>query len=124
MMEILTIEQMYEHYRNEWLLIAFTEIDDDFNVLKGEVLAHSPERDDIYAAFDRREGKSVAVEYTGQVPANLGGVFDFLHDKWAELKREIAIGVEEADRGELIDGDVVFQQLRDRLEQRRNLANS
>jgi hypothetical protein len=71
MMEILTIEQMYEHYRNEWLLIAFTEIDDDFNVLKGEVLAHSPERDDIYAAFDRREGKSVAVEYTGEVPADL-----------------------------------------------------
>jgi hypothetical protein len=33
MVEILTIEQMYEHYRNEWLLIAFTEIDDDFNVL-------------------------------------------------------------------------------------------
>jgi hypothetical protein len=71
MVEILTIEQMYEHYRNEWLLIAFTEIDDDFNVLKGEVLAHSPERDDIYAAFDRREGKSVAVEYTGEVPADL-----------------------------------------------------
>ncbi len=44
--------------------------------------------------------------------------------RWTELKREIAIGVEEADRGELIDGDVVFQQLRARLEQRRNLANS
>jgi hypothetical protein len=40
-------------------------------VLKGEVLAHSPERDDIYAAFDRREGKSVAVEYTGQVPTDI-----------------------------------------------------
>jgi antitoxin ParD1/3/4 len=62
--------------------------------------------------------------------ADQGGAFDFLHDEadlysiedgeavqWAELKREIAIGVEEADRGELIDGDVVFQQLRDRLEQ-------
>jgi hypothetical protein len=70
-MNILTIEQMRERYHNEWLLVAFTEVDDDFNVLKGEVLAHSKERDDVYSAFDRRQGKSVAIEYTGQIPADL-----------------------------------------------------
>jgi hypothetical protein len=70
-MDILTIEQMHERYRNEWLLIAFTELDEDFNVLKGEVLAHSQDRDDVYSAFDRRQGKSVAVEYTGQIPVDL-----------------------------------------------------
>jgi hypothetical protein len=69
--EILTIEQMRERYQNEWLLVAFTELDDDFNVLTGEVIAHSHDRDDIYEAFDRRDGKSVAVEYTGQIPADL-----------------------------------------------------
>jgi hypothetical protein len=70
-MNILTIKQMHKCYENEWLLIAFTEVDDDFNVLKGEVLAHSKDRDEVYRAFDRRQGKSVAVEYTGQIPADL-----------------------------------------------------
>jgi antitoxin ParD1/3/4 len=44
--------------------------------------------------------------------------------RFEELRREVLVGVEEADRGELIEGDVVFQQLRDRLEQRRNQASS
>jgi antitoxin ParD1/3/4 len=44
--------------------------------------------------------------------------------RFEELRQEVLVGVEEADRGELIDGDVVFQQLRDRLEQRRNQTNS
>jgi antitoxin ParD1/3/4 len=44
--------------------------------------------------------------------------------RFEALRREVLVGVEEADRGELIDGDVVFQQLRDRLEQRRHQANS
>jgi antitoxin ParD1/3/4 len=52
--------------------------------------------------------------------------------RFEALRQEVMVGVEEADglrptgghRGELIDGDVVFQQLRDRLEQRRHQANS
>jgi antitoxin ParD1/3/4 len=44
--------------------------------------------------------------------------------RFEELRRDVLVGVEEADRGELIDGDVVFQQLREKLEQRRNQANS
>jgi antitoxin ParD1/3/4 len=44
--------------------------------------------------------------------------------RFEELRQEVLVGVEEADRGELIDGDVVFQQLREKLEQRRNQANS
>jgi antitoxin ParD1/3/4 len=32
-----------------------------------------------------------------------------------ELRREIAIGIEEADRGELIEGEEVFVKLRSRL---------
>ncbi|NES86463.1 MAG: type II toxin-antitoxin system ParD family antitoxin [Moorea sp. SIO2B7] len=38
--------------------------------------------------------------------------------RFAELQQEIIIGVEAAERGELIDGDVVFEQLQRKLEQR------
>ena len=39
--------------------------------------------------------------------------------RFEELKREIAIGVEASERGEVIDGEVVFRQLEQKLQQRR-----
>jgi antitoxin ParD1/3/4 len=43
--------------------------------------------------------------------------------RFEELQREIAVGLEEAERGELIDADTVFSQLREKLEKRRTLEN-
>lgn len=40
-------------------------------------------------------------------------------ESFDELKREVAIGLEEAERGELIDADVVFNQLYEKLAKRR-----
>ncbi|WP_414623327.1 type II toxin-antitoxin system ParD family antitoxin [Calothrix sp. CCY 0018] len=42
--------------------------------------------------------------------------------RFEELKREIAIGVEASERGEVIDGEVVFRQLEQKLQQRRQQA--
>jgi hypothetical protein len=67
---ILTIEQMRETYIDEWLLIAFTAIDVNLNVLAGEVLAHSKNRDDIYSALRQRNGRSFAIEYTGTLTSD------------------------------------------------------
>lgn len=39
--------------------------------------------------------------------------------RFEELKREIMIGIEAADRGELIDGETVFRELREKLQRRR-----
>jgi hypothetical protein len=74
MTKVLTIEQIKKEYVNKWLLIAFNELDEDLNVLSGEVLAYSSDRNEIYAAFDRREGKSVSVEYTGKIPEDVAFV--------------------------------------------------
>jgi antitoxin ParD1/3/4 len=38
--------------------------------------------------------------------------------RFEELQREIMVGVEEADLGELIDGETVFHKLREKLIQR------
>jgi hypothetical protein len=62
---VLTIEQMREMYIDEWLLIAFTALDVHLNVLAGEVIAHSKDRDVIYAALSQRNGRSFAIEHTG-----------------------------------------------------------
>ncbi|BAU15515.1 hypothetical protein LEP3755_60740 [Leptolyngbya sp. NIES-3755] len=70
-MEILTLEEMQQRYHDEWLLIAYTELDEDFNVLRGEVLAHSPDQAEIYQALPLAKGKAVAFEYVGQIPDDL-----------------------------------------------------
>lgn len=62
---------MRSYYTNEWLLIAYTELDDEMRVVSGEVLAHSPDRDEVYHKLLSMKGKPVAVEYTGAIPEDL-----------------------------------------------------
>ena len=42
--------------------------------------------------------------------------------RFEELRREVLIGVEQLDRGEVVDGEIVFQQLQEKLQQRRDQA--
>lgn len=39
--------------------------------------------------------------------------------RFEELKREIMLGVETSERGEVVDGETVFSQLQQKLQQRR-----
>jgi hypothetical protein len=67
--EILTIEEVRSRYPHEWVLIADTESDDEWNVIRGEVLAHSLDRDEIDQALMKfKHIKSISIEYTGPVP--------------------------------------------------------
>jgi len=56
------------------VLIAYTELDEDLNVIRGEILAHSRARDLLYNNPLSREGKSVAREYTGPIPEDLAAM--------------------------------------------------
>jgi hypothetical protein len=69
--EILTLEEMAKRYDSEWLLIAYTELDDNLNVVRGEVLAHAPNQEEVYQALPLAKGKAVAFEYVGKVPDGL-----------------------------------------------------
>jgi antitoxin ParD1/3/4 len=44
--------------------------------------------------------------------------YELFRVKRAELERELKIGLEQADRGELFEGAEVFRRLRERLAQR------
>ncbi|NER36319.1 MAG: hypothetical protein F6J93_20450 [Oscillatoria sp. SIO1A7] len=65
--EILTIEEIRNRYPQEWVLIAYRELDENLCIIRGEVLAHSPERQIIYNSLSLRQGKPVAIEYTGLI---------------------------------------------------------
>ena len=70
--EILTLAEIKQRYPQQWVLIAYTEEDEYLNVIQGEVLAYSPDRDDIYDYLPNRNGKAVAIEYTGPIPETIG----------------------------------------------------
>ncbi len=72
--QILSLEEIMHLYPSEWVLIAYTELDEDLNVIRGEVLAHSPERDLLYNNALSRKGKSVAIEYTCLIPEDLAAM--------------------------------------------------
>ena len=69
--EILTLEEIQQRYPDEWVLIVEPEIDKYLNVVRGKVLAHSPDRDEAYSQFPLAKGKPVAIEYTGPIPDDL-----------------------------------------------------
>lgn len=67
--EILTAAEIRDRYPREWVLIADTESDDLWNVIRGEVLAHSPEREEIDRALTKfKDVRSISIEYTGPIP--------------------------------------------------------
>lgn len=43
--------------------------------------------------------------------------------RFEELQREIRIGIEASERGEVIDGEIVFRELQQKLQQRRAQAD-
>jgi hypothetical protein len=74
MSEIVSMETIREQYSGEWVLIAYTDLDEEMRVIRGEVLAHSSDRDEIYRQLLRLKGRKVAVEYMGKVPEDLAVV--------------------------------------------------
>lgn len=75
MPEVQTIDQMREAYKGEWVLVADCEDDESGQLVRGRVVAHSLDRDDVYRAMgDYSDGDGVgylAVEYFGKIPADL-----------------------------------------------------
>ena len=73
--KILSLEEIFSLYPDRWVLIVNPELDEELNVIRGEVLAHATERDEIYSKLSLRNGKSVAIEYTGSIPDNIAVMF-------------------------------------------------
>jgi hypothetical protein len=71
MAQILTLDEMKQQYPDEWLLIAYTEIDENLQVIRGEVVAHSPRAEEVYHALPYHKNRAVALEYIGEIPQDL-----------------------------------------------------
>lgn len=71
MSRVLTFEEMKQQYHDEWLLIAYTELDENLKVVEGELLMHSPKVDEIYNVLSQYNDRAVAIEYVGEPPEDV-----------------------------------------------------
>ena len=71
MSETMTFEEIELRYDGQWVLIAYTETDEDLKVVKGKVIAHSANKEDGDRALAKAGEQPLAIEYMGQVPEDL-----------------------------------------------------
>ena|GEM_PF-1360769 len=67
----MTLAEQLQGYQNEWVFIEYTELDEHLNAIQGRVIAHSPNKDEIYRILSQTHGKNVIVEYVGELPKDL-----------------------------------------------------
>ena len=64
-------EDIRKRYAGQWVLIEYQQLDEHLNVIEGEVVAHSPEKEEMYRQLLQTQGKNIAIEYAGEFPQDL-----------------------------------------------------
>jgi hypothetical protein len=62
----MTLEEIKQQYPDQWVLIEFTQLDDELRVVDGQVIAHSPSRHEIENQLATLRNEKIAVEFTGE----------------------------------------------------------
>ncbi len=63
--KILSLQEIRENYPNQWVLVINPELDDNFEIIRGEVVANCTTKEELYQKLHLRQGQSSAIEYTG-----------------------------------------------------------
>ena len=67
-------EEIRAQYAGQWLLIEYQELDEQLNVIAGEVVAHSPDKEEIYKRLLETKGKNIAIEYAGELSQDVAAI--------------------------------------------------
>lgn len=63
----MRIEEIRQRFKNEFVLIEVTKTDaDDVEILEGNVLAHSRNREEVMELLGKGLARDVAVEWCGE----------------------------------------------------------
>ncbi|MGH8487630.1 MAG: hypothetical protein ACREXS_01820 [Gammaproteobacteria bacterium] len=69
-------EEIRKQYAGQWVLIEYKQLDQQLNVVEGEVIAHSSAKEEIYKHLLKTKGQNIAIEYAGEFPHDLAVMFD------------------------------------------------
>lgn len=64
----LTMEEIVQQHPNQWVLIEYSELDEDLNIVRGEVVEAAATKDEIYQKLLTARVSRFAIEYTGKHP--------------------------------------------------------
>ena len=68
MNEVMTAEEINEKFPSEWVLVEDPETEPNLTVIRGKVLWHSPDRDELYQKLKELKPIHSAILYTGSIP--------------------------------------------------------
>ena len=69
--ELLSFDEIEKRYDSEWVLIGDPETDEKLNILRGRVLCHSPDRDEVDRKDKELRPRSAAILYIGSPPPDM-----------------------------------------------------
>lgn len=67
-------EEIVKKFKDEWVLIEVKEVDENYNLKEGDVIAHSNDKSEIYEQLLKLRDKNLYIEYTGKIPEDLAVV--------------------------------------------------
>ena len=73
--EILTIDEIEKRYAPDWVLINNPQTDEKLELLAGEVISFSKDRDELYRRATELRLDHIAVRYLGKWPHDEDMVF-------------------------------------------------
>ncbi len=68
MSELLTMQEIESRFNSEWVLVEDPLLDEQLRVLRGRVVWHSKDRDEVYQKALELRPKRPAFLYTGVIP--------------------------------------------------------
>ena len=68
MERVMTISEIESQFDSEWILVDEPETNEQLEVLKGKVVHHSKDRDEVYRKAVALRPKRCAILYTGEIP--------------------------------------------------------
>lgn len=72
------ISKLKQRYPKEWLLLTNVTADELTRPIKGKLVVHSKNRDEIYERLPRIRAKNFCITYTGKIPKDLVVIFSWL----------------------------------------------
>ena len=71
MNEVLTISEIHSRFDSEWVLVEDPEVNEQMEVMRGKVVCHSKDRDEVDRKAIELRLKSSATLYTGKLPEGM-----------------------------------------------------
>ena len=64
----MTMQEIERRFADEWILVEDPQTNEALEVLQGNVVCHSKDRDEVYRRAVALRPKRSAILYTGQMP--------------------------------------------------------